>query len=113
MSVLPYLVAVWLFAAGLYGAVTSRNLVHLVVSLSVAQAATYVLALGIGFRTGAPAPVFARAPTGPAVDPVVQALCSTDIVAGTAVTALLLAIVVLIHKRTGFLDPEDLRRRPQ
>jgi multicomponent Na+:H+ antiporter subunit C len=33
---LPYLVAAWLFAVGLYGVVTSRHLVHLVICLSVA-----------------------------------------------------------------------------
>ena len=30
MSYLPYLVAAWLFLVGLYGIVTSRNLVHAV-----------------------------------------------------------------------------------
>ena len=40
MSFLPYAVAAWLFVIGLYGIVTSRNLVHLVVCLSVVQSST-------------------------------------------------------------------------
>jgi multicomponent Na+:H+ antiporter subunit C len=43
------------------------------------------------------------------VDPVVQALTLTDVVVGTTVTAMLLAIAVQVHKRYGTLDPEELR----
>jgi multicomponent Na+:H+ antiporter subunit C len=43
------------------------------------------------------------------VDPVVQALTLTDVVVGATVVALLLAIVVQAHKRSGSLDPKDLR----
>ncbi|MGO9874690.1 MAG: sodium:proton antiporter [Acidimicrobiia bacterium] len=110
MTFLPYVVAVWLFLAGMYGIVTSRNLVHQVVCLSVVQTSTYVVLLAIGYRTNATAPVFAGiALTRPAVDPIVQALSLTDVVVGATVSALLLAIVVQVHKRTGSLDPEDLR----
>jgi len=108
VTYLPYAVAAWLFVVGLYGVVTSRNLLHQIISLSVAQASTYVLLLSIGFRSHATAPVFADIPTSRrAVDPVVQALSLTDVVVGATVTALLLAIAVQVHKRTGSLDPED------
>ena len=107
---LPQLVAVWLFAVGLYGIVTSRNLVHMVICLSVAQSSTYVLLLSIGFRTGGTAPIFLDVPVGTrAVDPVVKALALTDVVVGATVTALLLALAVQAHKRHGTLDPEEFR----
>ncbi len=110
MSVLPYLVAVWLFLVGLYGIVTSRHLVHLIVCLSVVQSSTYVLLLGIGYRTGSTAPIFKDVPVGtPAVDPVVQALTLTDVVVGVTVTALLLSLAIQEHKRFGTLDPDELR----
>jgi multicomponent Na+:H+ antiporter subunit C len=113
VTFLAYGVAVWLLVVGLFGVVTSRNLVHQVISLSVAQASTYVLLLAVGYRTGGTAPVFADIPLSrSAVDPIVQALCLTDVVVGATVTALLLAIVVQLHKRTGSLDPDDLRRAP-
>lgn len=109
MTWLPYAVAVWLFVVGLYGVVTSRHLVHLIICLSVVQSSTYVLLLGIGFRAGAVAPVFADIPPGtPAVDPVVQALMLTDVVVEVTVTALLLALAVQAHERTGKLDPNEL-----
>jgi multicomponent Na+:H+ antiporter subunit C len=110
VSFLPYVVAGWIVVIGLYGVVTSRNLIHLVISLSVMQSASYLLLLSIGYKKGAQAPVFIDIPVGtPAVDPVVQALTLTDVVVGTTVTALLLAIAVQAHKRYGSLDPEELR----
>jgi multicomponent Na+:H+ antiporter subunit C len=72
MTHLPYVISAWLFLIGLYGVVTSRNLVHLIVCLGVIQSSTYVLLLAIGYRTNRPAPVFADIPANtPAVDPVV------------------------------------------
>jgi multicomponent Na+:H+ antiporter subunit C len=110
MSVFPFVVAAWLFLVGLYGIVTSRHLVHLIVCLSVSQSATYVLLLAIGYRSGATAPVFYDFPPGtPAVDPVVQALTLTDVVVGVTITALLLALAIQEHKRFGTLDPDELR----
>ena len=110
MRFLPFAVAGWLFLVGLYGIVTSRNLIHLVVCLSVVQSSTYVLLLGIGYRTNATAPVFKDVPVGTrAVDPVVQSLTLTDVVVGVTVAALLLALAVQEHKRTGTLDPEEMR----
>ena len=109
MSYLPYALAVWIFAVGLYGVVRSRNLVHLVVCLTVVQASTYIVLLGIGYRTDAAAPIFADIPTStPTVDPVVQALTLTDVVVEATVVALLLALAIQAERRFGTLDPNEL-----
>jgi multicomponent Na+:H+ antiporter subunit C len=108
--VLPYVVAGWILLVGLYGVVTSRNLLHLIVCLSVAQSSTYLLLVSIGYKDHGEAPVFADRPPSPrAVDPIVQALTLTDVVVGTTVTAMLLAIAVQAFKRYGSLDPDELR----
>jgi multicomponent Na+:H+ antiporter subunit C len=110
MTAFPYLVVVWLLLVGLYGVVTSRNLIHMVVCLSVAQSSTYVLLLAIGFEQDAAAPIFYDIPAKtPTVDPVVQALTLTDVVVGATVTALLLSLAIQAHKKTGSLDPDALR----
>ena len=109
MSVYPYLVAGVLFVAGLYGVVTSRNFIHMVMCLAVVQSSTYVFLLSIGYRIGGGPPVFATVPVGtPAVDPVVQALLLTDIVVEATVVALLLAMAIQIHRNTGTLDPDEV-----
>ncbi|MCW3065400.1 MAG: dehydrogenase [Solirubrobacterales bacterium] len=109
MSVLPYLVVAWLVLCGLYGIVTSRNLVHLVICLSVVQSSTYVLLLAIGYRKHGLAPIFVDiSPHSPVVDPVMQALTLTDIVVEATVSALLLALTVQAKKRFGSVDPAEL-----
>jgi multicomponent Na+:H+ antiporter subunit C len=109
VSVLAYLVAVWLFLIGIYGVVTSRHLVHLVICLSVTQSSTYVLLLGIGYRSGGAAPIFGDIPSStPVVDPVVQSLTLTDVVVSATVSALLLALAVQAHRRFGSVDPDEL-----
>lgn len=110
MTLLPYLVAIWLFLVGVYGIVTSHNLIHLILCLAVSQSSTYIFLLAIGYRTGAAAPIFADIPVGaPAVDPVVQALTLTDVVVEATVSALLLALAVQAYKRFKTLDPDELR----
>ena len=109
MTVFPYVVVVWILAVGLYGMVTSRHLIHLIMCLIVVQSSTYVLLLAVGYRIGAVAPYFSDIGTRtPAVDPVVQALALTDVVVEAAVTGLLLAFAIQAHKRFGTLDPRDL-----
>jgi multicomponent Na+:H+ antiporter subunit C len=109
MSFLPYAVAGWLFMMGLCGIVTSRNLVHLIVCLTVVQSSTYVLLLAIGYRSGGTAPIFADIPTSRhVVDPIVATLTLTDVVVEATVAALLLALAVQAHRRFGTLDPNEM-----
>ena len=109
MTYLPYAVAAWIFLVGLYGVVSSRNVIHLALCLTVTQSATYVLLLAIGYRNGGTAPIFRGIHVGhPAVDPVVQALTLTDIVVSVTVVALILALGLDVHKETGTLDPDEI-----
>ncbi|HEY6961353.1 MAG TPA: cation:proton antiporter subunit C [Gaiellaceae bacterium] len=109
MTILPYLLAVFIFVVGLFGIVTSRNLIHIAVCVSVCQSATYVLLLAIGYRKHGTAPVFGDIPTSrTVVDPIVQALTLTDIVVAVAVSALLLAIALKVYEKKGSLDPRDM-----
>lgn len=111
MNHLAYAVAAWLFIIGLYGVVTSRNLIHLCICLVVIQSSSYVLLLSLGYRAGRPAPVFSDIPANTlAVDPVIQSLMLTDVVVEVTVLALLLALAVQVHKRHGTLDPDRLRK---
>jgi len=104
-------VAGWLVLVGALGIVRSRDLVHTVVALSVAQSGTYVLLIAAGFQRGATVPILGAGGAGssPVVDPVVQAMVLTDIVVSATVTALLLALTVQIAKRHGTVDPDALR----
>lgn len=110
VEVLPLLVAVWLLLVGLYGTVVTRDLIHLVFSVSVLHAGAWVLLVGIGHRPGVTAPVAdEEAGARELADPVVQALTVTDVVVSAAVTALLLALAVRVRRRFDTTDPHELR----
>lgn len=103
-------VAVWILLWGLYGVVSSRHLVQLVGCLAIIQSSTYVLLLGIGYRTGGTAPIFKDAPENvPVVDPVVQSLMLTDVVVEATVMALVLALALEVQKRTGSFAHDEIR----
>jgi multicomponent Na+:H+ antiporter subunit C len=105
-----YVVSGALLLLGGAGIVRSRDLVHSVVCLSVAQSGTFVLLLAIGYQRNAPAPVFSppSPPTTQVADPLVQALALTDIVVSGTVTALLLALAIQVAKQHGTVDPDEL-----
>jgi len=109
VSSLPYLVAAWLFLVGVYGVVTSRHMVHLVVCLTVTQSSTYVLLLTIGYRDRGTSPIFKDIPVGArTVDPVVQALTLTDIVVSVTLAALIPTLASRAHVHKGTMDPDVL-----
>jgi multicomponent Na+:H+ antiporter subunit C len=109
MSYLPYAVAAWICVIGLYGIVTSKNLIHLGVCLTVTQSSTYVLLLTVGYVNGGGPPIFKGVKLGTtAVDPVVQSLTLTDIVVSVTVLALILALALDVHRDAGTVDPDEI-----
>ena len=109
MNALAYAVAAWVFCVGVYGAIVSRNLIHLALCLTVAQSSTYILLLSIGYRHHAGAPIFKGVKLRtPAVDPVVQSLTLTDVVVSVTVIALILALSLDVHRQSGSVDPDEL-----
>jgi len=110
VSFLPYAVAAWVCVVGLYGIVTSRNLIHLALCLTITQSSTYLLLLAIGYVKGGGPPIFKGVKLGTTtVDPVVQALTLTDIVVSVTVIALILALALDVHKQAGTIDPDEIR----
>ena len=110
MGFFPFAVAAWLFVIGLWGIVSSRNLVRSVLCLTVVQSSTYLVLVGVGYRSAGKAPIVADIPVvEKLVDPTVQVLVLTDIVIEATITALLLALVIQGHKRFGSVDPANLR----
>jgi len=109
MTILVYAVVAWVFAIGIYGAIISRNLIHLALCLTVTQSSTYILLLAIGFKHGGGAPIFEDVKLGTAaVDPVVQSLTLTDVVVSVTVLALILALSLDVHREKGTVDPDEI-----
>jgi multisubunit Na+/H+ antiporter MnhC subunit len=91
-----------LMLIGLWGVVTHRNILRIVISLSLVGTGTHILIVAIGYVRGGTAPIIDRAlppaeAASRAVDPVPSALVVTAIVIGLAVTAVLLAYAIRLY----------------
>ncbi|HWV42493.1 cation:proton antiporter subunit C [Pseudorhodoplanes sp.] len=96
-----------LMLVGFWGVVTHRNILRIIISLSLIGTGSHILIVAIGFVRGGTAPIIDRAlPIAEAplraVDPIPSALVVTAIVIGLAVTAVLLAYAIRLYdtKRT-------------
>jgi multicomponent Na+:H+ antiporter subunit C len=118
MIVGNYLAAGALLCIGLYTVLTRRNLIKIVMGLSLMEASTYLFIISLAYRSHSSAPVLSSPPSGttPAklahgnvADPVLQNFCLTAIVIGVAVTAVFLSVVVRIAQHYRSLDADDIR----
>ena len=98
-----------LILIGLYGALTNRNLLRMIVAFSIADAGVNIVIVAVGYMAGRTAPILdAAVPAADAVariiDPVPQALVLTAIVIGVGVTALMLAYAYKLYEKKRTLD---------
>jgi multicomponent Na+:H+ antiporter subunit C len=113
-----YVTAVILFCLGLYAIVARRDLIKIVLGLSLMESSTYLLLVSLAYRRDATAPVLAGRPPGVTqdqlvhgnvADPVLQNFCLTAIVIGVAVTAVFLTIAVRTAQHYRSIDADDAR----
>ncbi|ACU73696.1 NADH-ubiquinone oxidoreductase chain 4L [Catenulispora acidiphila DSM 44928] len=118
MIVVNYLASAALFCLGLYTVLTRRNMIKMVMGLSLMESSTYVLFISMAYRSGSTAPVLVDPPKGRSpeqlaagnvADPVLQNFCLTAIVIGVAVTAVFLSVVVRIAQHRRTLDADRVR----
>lgn len=104
-----YLLCFVLFLVGLYGVITRRNLVKIVISLSIMEFSTFLFFALIGYVDGGVAPIVDPAcPSQIYVDPLPQALVLTAIVIGLATTAMLMAVIIRLYRKYGTLDIREI-----
>jgi multicomponent Na+:H+ antiporter subunit C len=113
-----YVAAGLLFTLGVVAVVARRNLVKIVLGLSLMEASAYLLLVSMAYRRNATAPVLSGRPRGKSesdlvhgnvADPVLQNFCLTAIVIGVAVTAVFLAVVVRVAQHYRSVDANDVR----
>ena len=113
-----YLAAALLFGTGLYAVLVKRNLLKMVMGLSLMESSTYLFIISLAYRANSTAPVLLNPPPGVtskalahgnAADPILQNFCITAIIIGVAVTGVFLAVTVRVVQHYRTLDPEKLR----
>ena len=92
-----------LVLVGLWGMLTQRNMIRMIVGFSLTDTGVHMVMVSIGYVTGGTAPIINDAvPIAEAanlvVDPVPSALVLTAIVIGLGVTAVMLSYAVRIYK---------------
>jgi multicomponent Na+:H+ antiporter subunit C len=113
MFFINYLVAIFLFLIGLYGVITERNLVRILLNLGLMESATYLFLITLGYRADSTAPIFyestMQAGVTPVVDPITQALALTSIVIGEVTLALALSLIIHLARLYRTLDSRRIR----
>ena len=95
-----------LVLVGLWGMLTQRNMIRMIIGFSLTDTGIHMVMVSIGYVTGGTAPIINDAvPIADAVnrvvDPVPSALVLTAIVIGLGVTAVMLSFAVRIYKARG------------
>lgn len=118
MIVVNYLAAGALFCIGLLAVLARRNLIKIVLGLSLMESSTYLVLVSMSYRRHGTAPVTMSTPKGTssqdivhgaATDPVLQNFCLTAIVIGVAITAVFLTVVVRVAQHYRSIDADRMR----
>ena len=109
---LNYIGAFLLMIFGIYIMLIKKNLIKIVIGMSLFDSGINLLLISIGFRLKGTAPIFmSDLKEGRIfVDPVPQALTLTSIVIGACVTALALSLVIKVKEYYGTIESDEVRR---
>ncbi|TAJ14984.1 cation:proton antiporter [Marinilabiliaceae bacterium JC017] len=106
-----YLMCFILFLTGMYGVLSQRNLIKIVIGLSVMEISIFLFMALIGYIDAGVAPIVTQ--TGEQliyVDPLPQAMVLTAIVIGLATNAMLLAIAIRLYKKYKTFDVRKINQ---
>jgi multisubunit Na+/H+ antiporter MnhC subunit len=105
-----YLLCFVLFLVGLYGLLTRRNLIKIIISKSITEFSIFLFLALIGYIDGGLAPIVKSGSAGQVyVDPLPQAMVLTAIVIGLATTAMLMAIAIRIYRKYKTFDIREIK----
>ncbi len=109
-----FVASILLILIGLYAVLVKRNIMKIVIGLSLMDTGVNVLIISLGFIRGRTAPIvnvkdLLVNTSSKVVDPLPQALVLTAIVIGVAVTAVALSIVMLMYSKKKTLEIEEYK----
>lgn len=111
LSNAPFYAAGLLMLIGLAVIFYRHNLIRMLMGCMLVESAVNLFLVALGYRHDAAAPIYTNAESGARmVLPTVQALTLTAIVIGLATSAMMLALVLVIHRHYGTLDINEVRR---
>lgn len=98
-----------LFLAGLWGIISQKNIIRIIISFSVVDTSIHLILVSIGYIRNKTAPIIDAAvektnAAAEIVDPLPQALVLTAIVIGVGITALMLTYALKLFKENKSLE---------
>lgn len=110
-----YTLCLILFAIGLYGVLSQKNLIKIIIGLGIMEYAVNVFLIMLGYRKDGLAPIMDRGVglkefVVGAVDPLPQAMVLTAIVINFAVLALAISIAIRLYQKYGTYDITEIRK---
>jgi len=112
LTISVYGSAIALILIGIYAVLIKKNLIKIVIGMSIVDAGIHLLFVAIGYISNGTAPIFSPGNEGRVldmVDPVPQALVLTAIVIGFATTAVALALVIRLYKHHGSASVDNIK----
>ncbi|XMB67163.1 cation:proton antiporter subunit C [Mycoplasmatota bacterium zrk1] len=99
-----------LIMLGLYGLLTNRNVIKIIISLNVFEIGLNLFIISVGYVDGGLAPILTGGSTSALsfVDPLPHALVLTSIVIGVGTTALGLAFAKKIYAKYGTYEIDEM-----
>ena len=106
-----YFLCLILFCVGLYCILTKRNLIKIIIGISIMDYALYLFLVLVGYRMGGRSPIHDPVQAiENMVDPLPQALVLTAIVIGLAVLALMIGIALRLYEKYGTFDINEIKK---
>lgn len=108
---LYYVASFGLILIGLYIMLVKKNLIKIIIGLSIIDTGVNILLISVGYLKEGTAPIFSGDNHMPLrmVDPVPQALVLTAIVIGVAILALALTLAIVLYRHYGTLNIRKIR----
>jgi len=100
-----------LMLIGLYGLLSQKNIIKIIVSLNIFEIGLNIFIISIGYVNGGKAPIltaFNSTSDLRFVDPLPQALVLTSIVIGVGITALGLAFARKLYKQYNTFELDEM-----
>ncbi|MFO7792035.1 MAG: cation:proton antiporter subunit C [Candidatus Saliniplasma sp.] len=108
--IFPLLMVVTLVIMGLYVVLFKKNLIKIIMGITLIQNGANLFLVSLAYREGYVAPIWTSAPESDMVLPTPHALTLTSIVIGVATTALMLSFVIMLKKHYGTINSDEVRR---
>lgn len=106
-----YFLCFVLFCVGLYCLLRKRNIIKMLIGLSIIEYSLNLFLILIGYRTHGRAPIFsADQAVENMVDPLTQSMVLTTIVVGLAVIVVAVSLSVRIYGKYKTFDITKIRR---